>query len=225
MSTNAELLQRIAQLSGAIQQHQISQSSNNASSSNYYRGRGSPIQRGRQWAPRGRGGAINRTLNNATPYSHNKKLVLNQSSSTAPTATISHNKKLVLNQPPLTTSTSNATSTVPTTHNKKLILNQSSTSITNSNINKSTSYPNFNSTFSYTQPHSPTVSPRSTPSITEPKRVLINDVSFLVKGRKLIREDKLNIRPAAKTATAIAASTKLPATGSHVLVSRRLIHG
>ncbi|KAG2219804.1 hypothetical protein INT45_001136 [Circinella minor] len=227
MSTNAELLQRIAQLSGAIQQHQNSQSSNNNNNSNNHRGRGSLIQRGRQWTSRGRGGPVNRTLNNtAVPFSHNKKLVLNQSSpSTAFSATNSHNKKLVLNQPPSTTLITNATSTTPTSHNKKLILNQSSTSMSNNNINKNTSYPTFTPSSSYTQPRSTTGSSRSTPPISEPKRVLINDVSFLVKGKKLIREDKLNVRPAAKAATVIAASAKLPATGSHVLVSRRLIHG
>ncbi|KAI9271639.1 hypothetical protein BDA99DRAFT_534127 [Phascolomyces articulosus] len=211
MSTNAELLQRIAQLSGAIRQHQISQSSNNTpsynSNSNSYRGRGSfrgsPSLRGNsQWTRGGGrgGGSVHRTLNNSTPsFTHHKKLILNQPS------------------PPTTTIT-------PTT------------SITsNTIINKSTSYPTFNPSMSYTRPSLvrptpvPVTQSRPTaPSTHEPKRVLINGISFLVKGKKLIREDKLNPRTAptpAAVATVAAVAAKLPTTGSHVLVSRRLIHG
>ncbi|KAI8393823.1 uncharacterized protein BYT42DRAFT_640945 [Radiomyces spectabilis] len=85
MSNNADLLKRIAELSGAIEQHRMNQPDHGPTySPTSYRGR--PWTRGR-----GRG---NMTLNNTTPHpakgSPNRTLIVNQSQAKPFSATPSH---------------------------------------------------------------------------------------------------------------------------------------
>ncbi|KAI7861431.1 hypothetical protein BDF14DRAFT_1869661 [Spinellus fusiger] len=169
MSSDAEILARIAQLTGAIKQHRESQVS----------GRGTSFRGGVSsgWgATRGRGrGRGSMSLSNvpspvypprptysAPSYSANKSLVLNQSSPnnslSYPTQSFSANKSLVLNNPSPykpTTATTNSIMSMPLTTKPLSALMSAKT---------------------------PTIPPSS-------KRVTVEGVHFIVKGKKLVRED------------------------------------
>lgn len=185
MSSDAELLKRIAELTGAIQQHRLEQSYNTrrrgAPPFRGGRGRATPYMRGSHTWVRGRGrGSL--TGQPPTFGSPNKTLILNNNTKTSATPS-SIPSPASAQQKPISDGGLTTTSGSP---HRKLVLNQ---------------------------PSPKTVLPDTAvvQSVTPggQKRIAIDGVSFIVKGKKLIREDRLG-----------AKVKSLPASGSHVLVRR-----
>ena len=143
---------------------------------------------------RGRGGYANRPMsfsrtwtNNHNRGSPNKSVVFNGTRSLpAPNRNVgSYNKQLVLNKTKASTPAAHEPTIPPSSSpHKKLVLNQTTTTFT---------------------PPKPVATPGA------PKEIEIGGVKFMVKGKKLIRQDRLKNQP-------------LPsgmAAGSHVVVVRR----
>lgn len=181
MQSKDEIRQRIQQLTGAIEKHRKDQTNNHA------RGGYS----GAHYSNRPM--SFSRTwTNNHNRGSPNKSVIFNGPRN-APATSHSYNKRLVLNkteastrppQPRIPPSSSSSP-------HKKLVLNNTTT-----------------------KPPKPTFSATTTTTTTAPgapKQIEIGGVKFMVKGKKLIRQDRLKNQP-------------LPsgmAAGSHVVVVRR----
>lgn len=175
MSSDAELLKRINELSGAIEQYRLSQSNSRGA----YRGRG--FARGAMtWVRgrgRGRGGSYNLTLNStapAKPRSHNLTLNNSNNDNTATAPSRSHNLTL------------NNTVTTP----------KYSPQLTSAPISSPT-IPKPASPLARPSPHRKLINNAAVPivqstSLSGERRVTIDGVNFIVKGRKLIRQDRLS---------------------------------
>ncbi|KAI8644799.1 hypothetical protein BD408DRAFT_441556 [Parasitella parasitica] len=173
MATDQEMIERIAKLSTAIQQHK-SISSNPQRNRHGYTS--PPLSRGRPnfGSYRGRGGNMSlssaASRKTAMPYysvnTNNKfiKSATERSSATnylSPTMKIAQNHSLAVNNQPSTLS-----GTVPKSHNKKLIINHKGANTTTTNTMV-----------------------KSIDTATGRKQVAIDGVDFVVKGKKLIRKD------------------------------------
>ncbi|CEP10846.1 hypothetical protein [Parasitella parasitica] len=174
MATDQEMIERIAKLSTAIQQHKSVSNNLQRSRGGYY---SPPSSRGRPSyvSYRGRGG--NMSLSNTAPrntvmpyYSVSTSNKYIKPVSERPSATThlssplvaSNNRSLRVSNPPL----SAAGITTPKSHNKKLIINHKGTNTTANNT---------------------TV--KSIDALTGRKQVAIDGIDFVVKGKKLIRKD------------------------------------
>ncbi|KAL0084401.1 hypothetical protein J3Q64DRAFT_1679338 [Phycomyces blakesleeanus] len=196
MSSDAEILARIAQLTGAIKQHHATQGTGRGSSS--YRG---PSNQG--W--RGRGNmTISAFPHRSSPYTvhkpytppttsfgTNKSLTLNKPSDSynPPTTSFGGNKSLTLNKAP-----NPYTPPTPYSGNKSLVLNKQQS--TPAPYTPSSKF-SVNKSLVLNRPSTPPVSASTslpTPApikSTVPKRVTMDGVNFIVKGKKLVREDVL----------------------------------
>lgn len=184
MQSKDEIRQRIQQLTGAIEKHRKDQTNSHARggySGAQYSNR--PMSFSRTWT------------NNHNRGSPNKSAIFNGPRKAPATShnTGSYNKRLVLNKtaastrPPQPTIPPSSSTSSP---HKKLVLNNTTTT-----------------------PPKPTFSATTTTTTAPgaPKQIEIGGVKFMVKGKKLIRQDRLKNQP-------------LPsgmAAGSHVVVVRR----
>lgn len=171
-SNDAELLRRINELSGAIQQHRLNQSSN--------RGRG--FARG-MWPPRGRGrgGSYNLTLHNAgTTRSGSYNRTLGKTGAAATLPFQSHNMTLNNTIPKPSYSPHAVISRPPLPPPPPMI-------------------PNPSSPIARPSPHRKLINNTAVPIVqsttpTGERSVTIDGINFIVKGRKLIRQDRLSNR-------------------------------
>lgn len=186
MASDQEMLDRIAQLTNAIELQK-----SRARGGYNGRGRGgyrpSPPPHASSFRPthratvppsyRGRGG--NMTLSNATPTVrpnlYNQRPVYNSANThfmpvrpPAANRTNSHHRSLVLKGKPTTPYPNIPTTSKSKSHHRQLIINQKDSSSTNNTVVKSVD------------------------ALTGRKQVAVDGVDFVVKGKKLIRKDLLD---------------------------------